>query len=556
MQCGDESAELSRREVAAPASDEAIDEAYAMFSVRPESERRPPLMVSVVLDGKAVDMELDTGAAVSVCSDSVLRQLWPSGGPSLEPCTVTLKTYSGEQLSVCGQVTVNVEHGGQAARLPLIIVKGSGPCLFGRNWLSQIRLDWPTVCRVSSASRVQPVLDEFPDVFRDELGCFRGGEVTIDVDPEVRPRFFKPRAVPLAYREAVDAQLEKEIQQGLWEPVRHSKWAAPLVVVPKTDGKIRICGDYRLTVNRAAKVDQYPLPRVEELFSKLSGCQVFSKIDLKSAYNQLVLDERSREYLTVNTPRGLLRPLRLTFGYASAVSLFQRTLETLLADIPGVGVFLDDLVVAGATEEGHDSTLRVVLGRLNEAGLRVNREKCRFGVGSMTYLGLRISSKGIETTDEKTATIREAPEPRNVSELRRWLGLINYYAKFLKNLASTLAPLYRLLRKDQKWQWTETESASFCAARDMLIRPPVLAHFDPALPVVVACDAGPVGVGCVLSQITRDGERPIAYYSRSLSDTESRYSQTDREALAIVTGVKKFHYFLAGRTFIDGCRIQ
>ncbi|XP_043244968.1 uncharacterized protein LOC122393203 [Amphibalanus amphitrite] len=225
MQCGDESAELSRREVAAPASDEAIDEAYAMFSVRPESERRPPLMVSVVLDGKTVDMELDTGAAVSVCSDSVLRQLWPSGGPSLEPCNVTLKTYSGEQLSVCGQVTVNVEHGGQAARLPLIIVKGSGPCLFGRNWLSQIRLDWPTVCRVSSASRVQPVLDEFPDVFRDELGCFRGGEVTIDVDPDGQPRFFKPRAVPLAYREAVDAQLEKEIQHGLWEPVRHTPWS-------------------------------------------------------------------------------------------------------------------------------------------------------------------------------------------------------------------------------------------------------------------------------------------------------------------------------------------
>ena len=359
-----------------------------MFSVRPsECERRPPLMVKVSLDGRAVDMELDTGAALSVCSDSVFRQLWPSGGPDLEPCGVRLKTYSGEPLSVCGQAMVNVQYGGSCTRLPLVIVKGSGPCLFGRNWLSQIRLDcatkssnqirldWPTVCRVSSLYSVEPILDEHPDVFRDELGCYRGGEVTIDVDADVQPRFFKPQTVPLAYREAVDVELEKQIQLGLWEPVRHSKWAAPLVVVPKADGKIRICGDYRLTINRAAKVEQYPLPRVEELFSKLSGCTMFSKINLKSAYNQLVLDERPCEYLTVNTPKGLLRPLRLSFVYASGVSLFQRTLETLLADIPGVGVFLDDLVVAGADAESHNSALRAVLKRLDEAGLRVNLEK-------------------------------------------------------------------------------------------------------------------------------------------------------------------------------------
>ena len=546
----DAGAGLPRQELLDPEGGVACDETYAMFSVRQNAcERRPPLMVKVSLDGRAVDMELDTGAALSVCSDSVFRQLWPSDGPDVEPCDVRLKTYSGEPLSVCGQAMVNVEYGGSSTLLPLVIVKGSGPCLFGRNWLSRIRLDWPAVCRVSSQCLVQPVLDEFPDVFRDELGRYRGGEVAIDVDPDVQPRFFKPRIVPLAYREAVDAELEKQIQLGLWEPVRHSKWAAPLVVVPKADGGIRICGDYRLTINRAAKVDQYPLPRVEELFSKLSGCKLFSKIDLKSAYNQLVLDERSREYLTVNTPKGLLRPLRLSFGYASAVSLFQRTLETLLADIPKVGVFLDDLVVAGADFESHNAALRAVLQRLDEAGLRLNLGKCRFGVESMTYLGLKISGKGVETTDDKTQAIRDAPEPRNVKELRQWLGLVNYYARFLRNLASTLVPLYRLLRREQVWRWTDAERAAFRAAKEMLIEPPVLAHFDPARPVILACDAGPFGVGCVLSQLTRDGERPIAFYSRSLSDTETRYSQTDREALAVVTGVKKFHYFLAGRTF-------
>lgn len=526
-------------------------EVYSLFSLRPETNnRRPPLMVDVKLDGRPLKMEVDTGAAVSVCSAARFEQLWPDSGPVLEPCSAHLRTYSGEPISVLGKVTVSVGCAGQVARLPLIIVDGAGPPLFGRNWLDRIRLDWPAICRVSSPNRVQGVLDEFPDVFKDELGCYNGGEVNIEVDPDVQPRFFKPRTVALAYREEVDAQLERGIKDGLWEPVRHSKWAAPLVVVPKDGGKsVRICGDYRLTINKAAKVEQYPLPRIEELCSKMAGCSVFSKIDLKSAYNQLVLDKGSREYLTVNTPKGLLRPCRLSFGYASAVSLFQRTLESVLAGVPGVGLFLDDIVCAGQDQESHDAVLRQVLQRLQEAGFRVNRDKCRFSVSEITYLGFRISSKGVETSTDKVDVILNAPDPTSVKELRMWLGLVNYYGRFLQNLATYLAPLYRLLRADQSWRWTELESSAFTKAKELLVNPPVLAHFDPALPVIVACDAGPRAVGCVLSQRTREGERPVAFYSRSLNDTEARYSQTDREALAVMTAVKKWHYYLAGRAF-------
>ena len=169
------------------------------------------------------------------------------------------------------------------------------------------------------------------------------------------------------------------------------------MIARKGNGSLRICGDYRLTANRVATPYQYPLPRVEELFSKLTGATVFSKIDLRSAYNQLPLDEASRQYLTVNTHRGLLRPTRLSFGYSSAPALFQQTLETLLAGIPGVGVFLDDVVVSGASVDSHNAALRVVLSRLQSAGLRVNREKCQFGLAEVTYLGHRVSAKGVET---------------------------------------------------------------------------------------------------------------------------------------------------------------
>ena len=395
------------------------------------------------------------------------------------------------------------------------------------------------------------VLAEFPDVFSGDLGCFRGEPVTVEVDADVRPRFFKPRVVPLAYRQQVEQELDRQVEQGLWEPVTHSKWAAPLVVVPKAGGKdVRLCGDYRLTVNKAARADQYPLPRIEDLLSRLCGGKVFSKCDLKSAYNQLVLEKESRKFLTINNHRGLLRPTRLIFGYSAAPSLFQRTIETLLAGIEGVGVFLDDVVITGRNMQEHNRALREVLRRFSDAGLRVNRSKCCFGMPSVQYLGFKVSERGVETTEEKVSAIRSAPEPQNVSQLRSWLGLINYYGKFLSNLASVLAPLYRLLRQDVPWTWSESEKCAFQTAKDKLLEPAVLAHFDPALPVVLACDASPVGIGCVLSQVHSDGERPVAFYSRSLNSTEARYSQTDREGLAVVSGVKKFNYFLAGRPFV------
>ena len=307
---------------------------------------------------------------------------------------------------------------------------------------------------------------------------------------------------------------------------------------------------FSVTVNKAAKADQYPLPRVEDLLSRLTGGKVFSKCDLKSAYNQLVLETESRQFLTLNTHRGLLRPTRLSFGYSAAPSLFQRTIETLLAGIEGVGVFLDDVVITGRDMQAHNRALREVLRRFSDAGLRVNRNKCCFGVPSVQYLGFKISERGVETIDDKVSAIRNASEPQNVSQLRSWLGLINYYGKLLPSLASVLSPLYRLLRREVQWAWSETEKRAFQSAKDLLLKPAVLAHFDPSLPVVLACDASPVGLGCILSQVHSDGERPVAFYSRSLNSTEARYSQTDREGLAVVSGVKKFNYCLAGRPFV------
>ena len=199
----------------------AEEDLYTLF--RCSGDRRAPIKVDVKLDDLPVSMELDTGAALSVCGERVFEQLWPVNPPAMGACSYRLRTYNGELLPVCGEVCVRVQYEQQVVDLPLVIVKGEGPCLFGRNWLEAIKLDWPVICRVAAPPRVEPILAEFPEVFRDGLGCYQGDPVHIAVDPDVQPRFFKARAVPLAYRARVDEELDKQIGEGLWEPVTNSR---------------------------------------------------------------------------------------------------------------------------------------------------------------------------------------------------------------------------------------------------------------------------------------------------------------------------------------------
>ncbi|XP_043238896.1 uncharacterized protein K02A2.6-like isoform X2 [Amphibalanus amphitrite] len=197
------------------------------------SRGRPPILLDVTLNGKQVQMELDTGASVSVCSYGRFKELWPTGDRLLRPTDILLRTFSGEKLVVRGEVILDVGYQGSTYQLPLVILEGRGPLLFGRNWLHQIRLNWQSICTVSSKTDVEAVVDKFPELFQDDLGCARDAEVSIPVDESASPIFYKPRTVPLAYKAQVDAELERQLKAGLLVPVKWNSWAAPIVAVPK-----------------------------------------------------------------------------------------------------------------------------------------------------------------------------------------------------------------------------------------------------------------------------------------------------------------------------------
>ena len=313
---------------------------------------------------------------------------------------------------------------------------------------------------------------------------------------------------------------------------------------------MRICGDYKLTVNKAAKLDPYPLPRIEDLFARLAGGKKFTKLDIAHAYQQIPLDEESKESVTINTHKGLFRYNRLPFGVHSAPAIFQRAMEGLLRDIPSTVVYIDDILITGTTEEEHLQNIDKVLTRLGEEGLTLKKGKCQFLLDKVEYLGHSISEDGLQPTENKVRAIREAPAPQNVSQLRSFLGMVNYYGKFLKDISSNLTPLYHLLQKKTQWTWGTKEREAFERIKKQLVKSPVLEHYDPSKPLTISADASPYGVGAVLSHVQDDGtEKPVAFASRTLNVVEKRYSQLDKEALAIVFGVKRFHQYIFGRKF-------
>ena len=348
--------------------------------------------------------------------------------------------------------------------------------------------------------------------------------------------------------------MERELQRlddkGIIYKVSGSDWAAPVALVPKKDGSLRVCGDYKTTLNPCAGVDQYPLPIIEDLFATVAGGQVSSKIDLSHAYQQVQLNEDSLKYLTVNTHRGLYCYKRLSLGVSSAPAILQRTMDQLLQGVKFTVCRLDDILISGGSAEEHFAILEEVFRRLQEHSIKLNPARCIFFQSGLEFLGHWIDKNGIRPLPQKMDALMQAKSPTNVTELKSYLRLLNCYGNFLPDLATTLHPLHDLLQKDRSWTWTEAYNRAFVKSKKQLQDSPLLVHYDLKKSLWLACDASPYGVGAVISHVMENGEeKPIAFASRTLKASECNYSQIEREALSIVFGVKRFHSYLYGRGF-------
>lgn len=373
----------------------------------------------------------------------------------------------------------------------------------------------------------------------------------INILPGTKPIKQQPYRLPLAKRREAENEIAAMAKRDIIEPST-SPWSSPAIIVPKKNGGIRFCIDYR-RLNKVTVPDSMPLPRCDDSLDALGGSKWFTTLDLRSGFFQVGLDKESRPLTAFCIPgSGLWQFKVVPFGSMTSPAVFERLMERVFAGLTFVSllIYLDDIIVFGRTFDIHLQNLKEVFQRLAEANLKLNPEKCMFFQEQVSFLGHLVSEAGIAVDPEKTKTVQNWPVPSNVRELRSFVGLCSYMRKFITGFSSICKPLHVLTQKDRQFVWDDQCQTAFEKLKQALTTAPVLGFPQESQGIfIVDADASNDALGSVLSQVQEGTERVISYYSKCFSKTERRYCTTRKELLAVVCSIKHFHHYLYGRRF-------
>ena len=417
--------------------------------------------------------------------------------------------------------------------------------------MQHLMQDLPPEINPKQRQQVKEMLYQYQRAFMGPDGDYGETDLlehTIDIG-EAKP--VKQRAYTnRKHQEIIDEKTDDLLKRGKIEPSA-SPWASPVLLAPKPNGQWRFCVDYR-KLNSVTKKDSFPLPRVNDLFSELSGNQYFSSLDLANGYWQVPMAKEDKEKTAFVTRKGLWQFKYMPFGLANAPATFERLMGLLLAGLRWEHclVYLDDVLVTGSSFDNHLDNLKIILKRFLDGNLTLKASKCDLFKHSIEYLGHLVSREGVECLESKIHTIQEWPTPRNAKDVQSFLGLANYYRKFVENFSEIEAPMRNLTRKKVTFQWTEVEEEAFNTLKKKLSEPPILTMPTRDDKFILDTDASATGIGAVLSQVQNGEEKVITYDSQIMKESQQNYCTTRRELLACVHFVQKHKQYLYGRHFV------
>ena len=500
------------------------------------------------VEGSCVKMKLDTGAATNIMPLKTFKKLNPSS--SLQKSSANLRAYGGHVVEHVGKCMLECTSGDKTDQFEFYVVDAKAPPILGLKACCSLGLiqkatthDEKTVPvhSVYMPLTKETVLKEYGEIF-EGLGKF-STQYHIQVKPEIKPVIQPPHRVPASLKDRLKIKLDKMVEQNVIANVDGpTEWVGNIVVVEKKDKDLRICLDPKW-LNSAIKREHFQIPTVDDVLSSIGGKKLFTVIDLKEAYWQVELSDESSYLTTFNTPFGRYRFLRMPFGLCSASEVLQKRAYQTFGDIPNVHIVADDIIIAGNTHEECDKILHTVFKRAHDQNIKFNWKKIQFKQHEVKYMGNVISADGMKPDEIKVKAIADMPTPECKQDVQRLIGMLNYLSPYIPDMSTETSPIRSLLKNDVPFQWQPEHTNALNRIKAILTSDPVLRLYDMDKPLKIQADASSTGLGACLMQ---EG-RPIAYASRSLTPTEQRWFQIEKELLAIVFAAERFNQYIYGK---------
>ena len=517
--------------------------------------RKKGYKVQVKINGHEINTTADTGAEINVMTEKTAQNL----ELKIQKTKMKISPYGAKSFKATGQIVTDTMFGQKTTPTIWYVVKKDVEALLSGETAEELGIitfrDTPPdesdeeaqVNTVKSQEKKNAkYMDKYPNLFKG-VGRHKSYEVHFEADTSVKPVAEPPRGVPFHLKNKYEKELEKMEEEGIIEEHHGpAPWVSNVSLAPKDDQEIRVTLDMR-NVNKAIKNTHVPIPRAEEIKAQFAGCKHFSKIDFKSAFHQLPLDEESRVFTVFNANGRLMRYARLTQGNNVASGELTKALRPIVANIAHAHIIHDDVVIAAPTVEEHDLAVTKMLEETLEAGLTLNAKKCNFDAKEIKFWGLIVSAEGFRPDPEKVNALSEAEKPKSKEELTSFICMLQANSEFIPNLPRYTTKLRELMKKNAQFIWTSEHEQEFNEVKKQFSEDALLRFYDIKKETFLFVDAHKSGLGAVLSQGSSiENSVPVAVASRTTTKVEKRYPQIDLEGMSVDFGLRRFRQYLVG----------